>query len=305
MKKYEFKQVFDSNSAYHSNKDFLSSTTIKTALKSALHYKHFKDNGIKETDALIFGKLCHAVFLDVNSLENDFIIFDTKDRPNPNMTMASKDNKAWLASINAKAKELKRDIVKKEDLNICIEMLETVTSNKYLESVIYNKNNEFEKSFYLKNFEVLNLANGKESFVNLKVRPDIINYDNCTIYDLKTTSCADSFNFNNDIEKYNYDLSAYLYCLVLEIITGKTWGFSWLAVEKESPYHYNLINCSHENFRRGKEKLKACLETIVTCDFLKQYPSYNGFNSLLGYEATAKTYEIKELNIKSLNILKG
>lgn len=78
----------------------------------------------KETDALIFGKLCHCLLLEPNQLKNEYVVVDFG---------ASRKNKKYET---AKAENPGKIVITQDELDRAIKMIENVKKHKLASTIL-------------------------------------------------------------------------------------------------------------------------------------------------------------------------
>lgn len=194
----------------------LSSSSLKTILKSPKTYRHILKYGSADTPALAQGRLLHWAILEPHKLDQmHFVEASTKT------TKIYKEAKAKYENVylQKERKEIER-----------------------LQDAIF------------RNEAALQLLNGADyevpaiSMIDglpFRGKADILKKD--IICDLKTSSDLISFRYSAD--KYGYDLQAWLY---LQLFPDKK-EFVFLVVDKGST-DIGVFECSDEFLQRGEDK---------------------------------------------------
>lgn len=296
----------DSNTKYHSSPGY-SSTRIKDAKKSMLHYK--KALGLKlDNENLTFGSLVHCIYLEPETLHEEFIIYNEGERPNKKAGMTAKANEEWLQEMKNKADLAGlQGVVSTEQIKKAVDMREIAFEHPYIYALFNHPEKQPEVSFY-QEMEFQNLKTGKMEKRNVKARPDLKIDDMKFIIDIKTTGegGAEKNKFTRTIEYYNYDLSAAFYKDIMSIEDSKyhDYNFIWFVQEKTEPYHYNLIYASPEHLINGRKDYQRICSNIVTCEYLNFYPSYFGFDQIEGAFIQPPGYRKSAdfLNVETIDI---
>ena len=206
----------------HMGKVALSSSSLKTLLKSPKTYFLSLTEELKESQALRDGKLFHWAILEPDVFDNVHIV-DVSSR-NTKMYQAAlaEHGEAYTAKEKAKA-EILRDIL--------------------------NKNKEVKE--YLKDAQYEVPAVKMIDGLAFRGKADILKGD--CIIDLKTT--ADISKFKYSAYKFSYDMQAYIYLQMFP--EAKT--FKFIVIDK-STMDIGIYECSEEFLEYGKEKFERAIE---------------------------------------------
>lgn len=148
----------------------------------------------------------------------------------------------------------------------------TMKDFQALNTMYYNtKNNEWFKE-HLDKYDVRHEWSYYGYDINglrYRVRPDI-QFGNFTkdsihtpsdvvsIFDYKTTEDVTKFVYT--IKQYGYDLSAIMYCAMLNVDPV---NWYWLAVEKTEPFTVQVFGMSQETIQRGRKRLSRAIEKVA------------------------------------------
>jgi len=307
-------EIKDSNSKYHGS-DGYSSTRLKPGKDSMKHYKDAL--GVKlRGDALDFGSLVHCVYLEPETLQDAFIIYDETDKPTKHKMTAQK-NAAWLEEMRNKAELEGLDgVISKEQVLQAVNMKEAAFSDPVIEACFLNENGQPEISLY-QEMEVKNLATGRMEKIKVKARPDLRITD-CPcfgnlIVDIKSvgkSGGASLKSFSKIIEERAYDLSAAYYIDIQKFEDKeqgiyREWNFAWFVQETIPPYHYNFIYATQEHLQNGRKDYQNILSNIRTSEFLNFWPSYRGYSEFIGSQAPAPPRWRKEASLMDIETIRA
>lgn len=180
------KKVNDSNAEYHS-KDSLSSSALKTIYKSSV--KAWKNLKITPSKAMNYGTAVHAALLEPDVFKDDIAVKpSTIDR----RTKAGKE--AYNEFVESTAGKI---IIEQNDLD----MINAIVDEVYKKpNILHYLNGQKELSHY------------KEFMgFDCRCRPDVINYKDNFISDVKTCQDTHPAAFNRDAVKWAYHLQAAFY----------------------------------------------------------------------------------------------
>lgn len=246
----------------------ISNSQLSAFKKSPAHWLHYITEEKKRTDAMLTGALCHCLALEPETIKDQFVIFDEKKRPRPDMNFNGKENKEWKAELIEQAEKSNLDLVTKEMFdgasNAVAALKEDGEAKKWLEG-------ETEKELRWKflGFDFLGIRD--------------ITSDKY-IVDLKFVQSADPFVFQRYLfrEGIYRQGGMYLDGEMNGEFTGEPHKrVIFIGVEYAPPYgvsvhelDYEVINAGVNEYRRLSEQLRECIEA-------EYFPSYN-FRSVTG-----------------------
>lgn len=232
------------NAQYHSDKDWISSTSLKLLLKSPkdFHDSHILGNrtdSIPETVAEE-GTLAHTLILEPTKLLEEFAIFDEW-------------RKAGKAFQEFKAANPGKFIVSKPQY---MKVARWVESYKKLPAATALLTNGIaEQSLCVE------LAG-----VKVKVRADWLNADAGYIVDVKTSSMpTDVDSFKHVVAKYSYDLSAALYMLAFEQYYKRPFDTFYFVVLGKRDNSCQVFKLSEKTRNEGIAQVYKALDTYKRC----------------------------------------
>ena len=244
-----------SNSLYHSDTEFVSSSGLKLLLKDArtFHRKYvLQEIENKSSAAMDFGSYLHCLILEPHLEEEEFAIF----------TGSRKAGKAW---DEFKVNNEDKIIISSSQKAQAEQLMKNFAASR-----IWIGEGENQKEVPLSSF----YANGKaeESLcvildgIPVKVRFDyrVEGEESGAIYDVKTTS--DYASTPEDVEKtcatWGYDVSAALYVDAVEKETGKPHDFYFTFICKKDGESY-MYKASEQMLSSGREKYKKALALLL------------------------------------------
>lgn len=175
-----------SNSDYHGDREYISSSGLKLLLKDEKEFHKQYIQGIRQegTDFFDFGTYIHALILEPHTVENDFAVYSG----------AVKRGKMYE---EFKSNNTDKVIVTKKEQDQGIEIMKKFESSKLCKQLISDGVPEDTYCAILDGLKV-------------KVRTDYLKTN--SIVDVKTTSFGiDKESLESTCIKYDYDLSAALY----------------------------------------------------------------------------------------------
>jgi len=217
-------QMYDDEFYYNFlGKNALSSSSLKTLLKSPKTYRNILNYGDPSSDspALAAGKLVHWMILESHKIDKlHFVDATTKN------TKVYKEAKAKYGEV----------FLTKEK-NAAERLTDAVLRNEAALKLL--NNSEFE-------VPAIDMIEG----LAFRGKADIIQGN--TIIDLKTTAELNTFKYSAD--KYGYDLQAWLY---LKLFDKKK--FTFLVIDKAST-DIGIFETTEEFLARGENKFKQAVD---------------------------------------------
>jgi len=208
----------------------------------------------KESDALDFGGLYDTLLLEPDKLNDRYyIIYDAEvveklssSYKNPR---ASKQYKEWLEEESSKAIESKKKVISQEDINQVENMIIRLDDSEVLDPETGEIRNVRE---YLMGQTQAELNNW---IGEVPIRGFIDVLGDGFITDSKTT--RDLYGFRYDVDKYCYDIQAYIYTTSMGYK-----DFYWVAQSKSVPYTCAVYKASEQSMKRGEAKFWSAIENI-------------------------------------------
>lgn len=237
--------------AYHSLKDFVSSSHLKELAKSPAHYKASINAPSERTAALEFGDAAHCYMLQPDVFSSRFVAM-----PEAIKVKRGKEYDAFQAANAGKT------VLSKNDLDALKGMSEAFKSHKTASTFTGVENGIAELSCFF-----------THEGLNCKIRPDYLP-GSAIIVDYKTTENASPAEFQRSCVKYSYDIQAGFYTLGMEILTGVQHKFVFIAQEKKAPYEIAVYEASSDFIDRGRSKAIGLLEILKECRETGIYPGY-------------------------------
>lgn len=243
------------NEEYHSRPE-ISKSDLDAAAKSGVHFLHKKE-GLKSkpTPAMRIGSAFHALILEPDVFENEFIY-------KPEILNArSKEGKEWKARQEEAGK-----IVLSEDDKEQLEAMKKALFNCAPAKKLLSAAGKPEQSYFWED---------KETGLGCKCRPDYMFDDGSTIVDLKTTTDASYRGFLRSISNFRYHVQAGWYMNGLEQATyQRPERFIFIAVEKTAPYGIGVYEADLYMTVNGYDQARIDLQKIDKWKKEENYPNY-------------------------------
>ena len=217
-------QMYDDDFYYNFlGKNALSSSSLKTLLKSPKTYRNILNYGDPNSDspALAAGKLVHWMVLESHKIDKLHFVDVTTKNTKVYKEAKAKYGEVFLTKERSAAERLTDAVLRNE---AALKLL---------------NNSEFE-------VPEIQMIEG----LAFRGKADIIQGD--TIIDLKTTQDLNSFKYSCD--KYSYELQAWLY---LKLFDKKK--FTFLVIDKAST-DIGIFETTDEFLARGENKFKQAVD---------------------------------------------
>tara|TARA_R100001510_G_C7656088_1_gene215708 strand:+ start:1307 stop:2128 length:822 start_codon:yes stop_codon:yes gene_type:complete len=210
----------------------------------------------KESDALTFGGLYDTLLLEPETLTDKYhIIYDEKKIEelserfkNPR---ASKQYKDWVVSESEQALSEGKEVVSEDMMNQAESMIVRLDESEVLDMTT----GEIKL--------VRQYLKGKTQYEindwigDVPIRGFLDVLGDGFISDSKTT--RDLYGFKWDIDKFCYDIQAYIYCEAMQTDT-----FYWVVQTKSVPYTCAVYKASELTIKRGETKFWSAIDNIRT-----------------------------------------
>jgi len=230
MQLEKFIENFKDDDLYYGDYSFITNSQMGQLKKSPLAYQKYRETGMADTNALIFGRAFHWAILEPDKFEKKTHIFSGKVRR----------GKAW--------DEFKEEYDR--DAN-CILLQSEYNSLRCMQDVI-NSNAECQKLLYGGENEAVSCWEDQDTGVFCKGKADKVKKD--YVIDLKTTASGEEHSFRGSAYKYGYNRQSAFYLDGF----GKN-NFIFIVIEKTSPYNLYIYECSDQFVDSGREEYKMLL----------------------------------------------
>jgi exodeoxyribonuclease VIII len=275
----EIQYIKDSFPEYLSKKDFISSSDIKSFLKSPKYYYWNKYlNNVKEDQRhFAIGSALHEMILEPHLFKSNYIVI-------PKIDKRTKEGKSLYNEflIESQGKRL----IEENEMSMILEMAENATKNETFMSFLENSHREV--SCYKVD---------ETTGLNLRIRPDILPQNKSAIVDIK--SCIDSSpkEFKRNVYSYGYSISAAYYC---DVLNREHYVFA--AIEKQAPYDIALYSLNDEMREFGKQQYRMALDLLTWSYDNNYWCSHNEFVILKECYELGNLNEFLEINKQSQKI---
>lgn len=208
----------------------LSYSSLKQVIKSPKWFDYKRRNPDPETQALRDGRLVHASILEPQKYDSFYWV-----------DVSSKNTKKWKDAVATHGKA-NTFTLKEKYMNARI-------TDAFLANDMCTKHLEGAET------EVPTLWTYNN--IPFRMKADIIQGNNCI--DVKTTSDSPEY-FKRTIEKYDYDLQAFMYMTAFNCDT-----FTWLLIDKvTTDIGYAQIDATSSVYQSGEDKFYAGIDIYNT-----------------------------------------
>lgn len=233
-----------SNKEYHAEKEHLSSTNLKTILKSPEEFYsskilgHRKEVSKDTQNNYDEGSYAHSLLLEPHLIDEEYKFYSGWRKQGKEWEQFQKDNEGFV--LLSKPQKVKVE--------------------KWVDSA---KKNKLVLPFLTGGQPELTLF-GELFGAKIKVRADYFNLNGKYIADIKTTSFpADKDNFKyTALETYKYHLSSALYLMMLEKHFNCKLDFYFVVLSKADAKSY-VYKLSEESRRLGEDLVRKAIQEYL------------------------------------------
>jgi len=264
--------------AYHYEEPYIksiSSTGLKKADNSLKLFKDYQDSKTRQGRKVHFdfGNAFEIALVEPKEFLNKVSIFDGNDRPEPEKTFGSKENKAWKLDFEMKAINENKYIIHKSG-DHSIETVQYMKASCEADPTIKAllSNIEYQYSFFW---------DCPETGLALKTRPDISIVNKNNLIDIKTCDDASPRAVSKAISNFGYATQA---CMQIDGVQQCSYikevdNYFWLFVEKKAPYDAVLYEFSKEDRSIKMAEYKRTLKRVANAISKEHYPGYKEFSN--------------------------
>lgn len=232
-----------SNADYHKDKSRLSSSDLKLILKDPAQFYKEKILGQKEEQEekahFSEGSYLHSLILEPENTDKEFVVY-------PGMVKRGAEFEAFKLQNPGKT------IISNPQKLRCEQYYKAFKKRKEAQQLV--------KGGFAEHTICVEIEG-----VPLKVRCDYINPDLGYIADVKTSGFpVDLDSFKITVDKWQYQLSAALYCKAASIIYNKPFDFYFIAIGK-TDNNCEVFKLGIEKQVEGEALIYKALELYKTC----------------------------------------
>ena len=244
------------NEQYHADKTAVSSTGLRTILKSpkAFYRYHTQSESGEKSDALRIGTAVHMAILEPTLFSKRFVI-----APKFSGEGSVKARNEWKLTLPRDAV-----VLKEEEFNDLQEMINSVLKHQDACNIL--KNGVAEMSGYYID---------PETGIKCRIRPDFYHEGHRALLDVKTTCNCESSSFSRSIWDFRYDFQFGMYCEGIHLITGRPVDYPlFLVIEKKAPFECALFMADEELMAKGRADYRIALNKLRDCLETNSWPAY-------------------------------
>ena len=270
MKKLELGVNLDvSNEDYHADREFLSSSVIKTLYWDVKKYEDEYINGnkvVKKSNGLEEGSAIHLKILEPHLYNSEVAVYPEMQKRGAAFYNFEQENQGKLVLSLSQSMRIDQMFSAYKKRKEAVQMIDSCQ----------------------KEYTICQELSG----VKVKIRADAINIEEGYIADIKSTSYSadlDIFKENAYSKLLSYDISAALYTKVAEQYYGKPFDFYYIVISK-SEYVCHIYKASEQSIINGRNKINKALNTL-------KYFRENGTwpEESIKKQVSSSKYEIMEI----------
>lgn len=244
---------------------YVSNSALHPAARSMAHFRDRQP--IDETAAMRFGTLCHTGRLEPSAIFRRYVVM-----PDLTKGITTKDGKP--AKSPKATEEYDRRVAEFMSQHDGMKVVEQATFDEMLGVLQALDNDPLARRWFggPGQFELSIVWDDPESGLRCKGRLDKICNEERIIPDLKTT--VDCTKFDKSIANYSYYRQAALYIDGWQILTGETYRFGLVAVEKVKPFGVMSAPMRADAIELGRKEYRGLLKQIAASKRSGSWPGY-------------------------------
>lgn len=270
------------NSDYHNRQpysDYLSSSQLKWYANSPRYARFRMDNPQSQTDAQKFGSLFHDLMASLAKHNGEWFpargewldtiaIFEPPINENKNKPYGPTTNVYKYAYVKFLAENKSKQILSKEDAELCMAMAFSLTHQ------CGSTSEQIRKLLNWGEPEVSHFLIFEDCM--FKFRPDLETRKKIIDYKTIDTDDLSERSINNSIARYGYDISAAFYQFMEHEQSGVWKDFYWCFVSKRPPFDAVLVDARRWTYdydpdsgivipQVGAIKMRRLLDLHIKC----------------------------------------
>lgn len=270
MKKLELGVNFDvSNEEYHADREYISSSVIKTLYWDVKKYEDEYINGnkvVKKSSGMDEGTAIHLKILEPHLYDSQIVVYPEMQKRGNAFAAFEEEHAGKIVLSLSQSMKIER-------------MFNAYKQRKEAVAMI----NDSEKEY-----TICSTIKG----VKVKIRADAINIEQGYIVDVKSTGYSgelEVFKQNAYSQMLSYDISASLYTQVAELQYGKPFDFYYVVLSKQD-YVCNIYKASQQSLINGRNKINNALDKL---NYFRENGHWNTSDIKKTYSSSK--YEIQEI----------
>jgi hypothetical protein len=226
----------------------VNASSLKPAAISMKHYRWAKTHPREDTASMSKGRAIHCAILEPDEFVKRYILW-----PGPRTT---KEYHAFAKTVPDGV-----EVLSPADYEDCIGARDSVRSHSiaagYLVSGVFEHTIQWTDS---------------ETGLECKARLDWLDYDSGWITDLKSGAKIDPHSFERTTHDLHYHLSAAHYVAGVKAVTGRDFGFRFIAVEQKGPWDVRCGEITEDALYEGEEERRRLLDLVAACTASGEWP---------------------------------
>lgn len=255
---------------------------LRRFVHTAAHARWYMDNPPEETKALRFGHLMHAVLLEPQKLDEQFMVM-------PKVDKRTKKGKAMWADAQIQAKG--RTIVTDEEMLICENIRHNVSQHPTARELLFGQGGANELSVVWRDEPTNMLCKARYD------RVGTLGTGQAVLGDAKSSAkVATLRNWQRSCWDYGYHEQAAMYLAGAEALfplgENEHRQFLWVVIEKDPPNLIRVFEADYDALEVGMQEFRKHLEAYAECVQKGEYPGWDQGIEVAGLPAWAqKTFD--------------
>lgn len=218
------------------------------------------EHPMEQTPAMAFGSACHKMILEPEDFGNEYAV-------KPAVDGRTKEGKAVLAAFMED--HAGKTLISADDAAVMADMEAALERCNLAKDLLWGEGQNEVPIFWT----------DPETGEKCKAKCDRIVRgldERFCLVDYKTTTCAETIRFNNELHKLGYHMQAGMYAegvmnaLHLDYLPV----FIFVAQEKKAPYAVNVMQVSEDDMQKGRDKFHKLLDSLHDCKEADIFPGY-------------------------------
>lgn len=251
------------NHLYHQERSCVSSSGLKMFAANPYKFKRlycdeFGPELEPERDCLTLGSAVHAILFEPDLLDDAIVELKSPDeRPFSRRIKLHKEYERALRRRHAD-----KLVMEPDEIRLAFEIAESAQKNPLAMRIMSSPSLKELSLFCREPDSGVRIKSRIDFFCEWEERP--------TVVDCKTTAAGCSpTDFATTVARYGYDVSAALYCLCFEQVTGVFPRFMWLAIEKDNHGDHQCVlhELDEASMDFAIDETRRLLHDLATCKF--------------------------------------
>jgi hypothetical protein len=249
---------FIPNEEYHSEKEHLSSSSLKRAIDGCPRDVFFYEP-VSAKNAFTIGNAFESLLCEDGWYAENIVVYDEAQRPEKDKTMRSKANQEWKASLG-----VGKEVISPSDKRLLDSMLAEAKKNADGLALLQKALSTTEKLFGYR--EQLSIFWEDTNGLKVKTRPDLCVFDapskTVTIIDIKTSQVASPNGFARSACNLHYPFQATMQVMGLEAAGWELDEYYYWVTSKERFPKSVLYRLSMADLERGRKRYDSVSKQV-------------------------------------------